>query len=141
MTDTVLDLKPETVERDENGHWCHSALKSLFTDEDDQSELNTEKWIEDRGYETELVYMDEDLDEDSDLYNSYFEEGKPDISNWYPTAPLSKEGEEPWILLIISDGEISPYALFARKTKEADAASGGRQLVSAPSVQCYRITT
>lgn len=102
-------LKAETVERDENGFWCHSALASL--QEGDRIDKHPDLM------DSECAFIDMESNA-SDELNDRYVDGKAGAEEWTPTPP---DGEG-WVLLAIYDTEDGPYACFARPNTKAEAA-------------------
>ncbi|WP_272657112.1 hypothetical protein [Providencia sp. PROV157] len=120
-----MSIKPELVERDENGYWVHSRIPVS----EDVEYLK--QWFDNNCLEICNVYMDGDIDESHPTFKLYFEDGQCDISGWMPSKPQG----DGWFIGGISESKDGPVcswlrpdvaklkAKFLRAHKEAEKAA------------------
>ncbi|MBP6083451.1 MAG: hypothetical protein KA732_19545 [Providencia sp.] len=104
-----MSIKPELVERDENGYWVHSQFP--------QTELDSEidDWVSKNQLELKLVFMESDIDEDKHpAYNRYFHTGDPDFHDWEPSKPVGQG----WFIGGIYETEDGPVCVWLRPISE-----------------------
>ena len=99
-----MSIKPELVERDENGYWVHSQIP-----ETEDHEI-LKKWIEDNCLEFCNVCMEDDIDESHPAFKLYFEDGGCNISGWIPSRPQGAG----WFIGGISATDDSPVCSWLR---------------------------
>ncbi|WP_137009579.1 hypothetical protein [Aquitalea aquatilis] len=92
------------IERDQYGTWSHPALPRT----DDES-FDIRAWLKKYGYESATEWMEHDAPQEQ--VDAYFSGGH--FSNWNPTPPI----ENGWFLVLITDTEDGPVAVFARKAQ------------------------
>lgn len=107
-----MSIKPELVERDENGYWVHSQIP-----ETESSEI-VKEWMNKNKLDHSLTFMEGDIAYDHPIYKSYFEDGNPNFSNWEPSKP---EGRG-WFIGGIYETEEGPVCMWLRQLvdKEKD---------------------
>jgi hypothetical protein len=93
------------VERDQDGYWSNPAIPDF--DEDVKAYKD---WLAEQCLE--IAYKDlENEDEKHPAYQSYFEEGSPDISMWTPEPPKG----EGWHTISIHMHEDGACWVWARR--------------------------
>lgn len=113
-------LTPETVQRDENGYWSHSAIDGLFGDEESVPGNTWREWLAEHNIEVTSLEMQDDLPEDHPLWQSYFEDGEPDCSKWTPEPP----GPEWYVLCIFEDEEGPAFVWYRERKLDTDKEDG-----------------
>ncbi|WP_265497606.1 hypothetical protein [Providencia rustigianii] len=104
-----MSIKPELVERDEDGYWVHSQFP--------QTELGNEidDWVSKNQLELKLVFMESDIDEDDHpAYDRYFHAGDPDFHDWEPSEPIGQG----WFIGGIYETEDGPVCVWLRPISE-----------------------
>ena len=104
-----MSIKPELVERDENGYWVHSQFP--------QAELDSQidDWVSKNQLELKLIFMESDIDEDKHpTYNRYFHTGVPDFHDWEPSKPVGQG----WFIGGIYETEDGPVCVWLRPESE-----------------------
>jgi len=111
-------LQPVAVVRNEDGYFCHPAVREFWdVDMAGRETCTREEWeaFEERnGIETHLDRL-EFYPIDHPAYVAYFDNEDGNVTAWEPTRP-SGDG---WFLLDISDSEDGPFAVFARHRSNA----------------------
>lgn len=102
-------LLEEELSRDGQGHYLHSQLPKGV------DEIDLEVWLEENGYESQCVLLQDDTD--TEAFETYYDVGETDLSDWMPDKP---DGDEDWCLVAIQDSDSDgPYALFAKPAARA----------------------
>ncbi|MEY0147140.1 hypothetical protein AB7W18_03315 [Providencia rettgeri] len=99
-----MSIKPELVERDENGYWAHSQIPVS----EDIGFLK--QWFDNNCLEIYGVCMDGDIDESHPTFKRYFIDGDCDISGWVPSKPQG----DGWFIGGIFESEYGPVCSWLR---------------------------
>lgn len=108
-------LKTEMVERDEDGDWTHSELTTFLGDREYVPKTEWLDWCAQHSIETQIHYMEYDLDENHPAWIRYFDEGNAGSIGWNPVPPGSE-----WHMLSIHDTEDGPVVIWYREVPPAD---------------------
>lgn len=104
-------ITPVEVKRDNHGEWCHPQLDTFFGDREAVSGAEFDAWKVSHGIETTSENLGDEYPKCL-AYETYYEEGDPDISGWNPQAP----GND-WRTLAIYDTENGPMVIWYREVK------------------------
>lgn len=100
----MTTLTEEERTYDAQGHYLHSQLPTGV------EEIDLEVWLEDNGYESQCVLLQDD--EDTEAFETYYDLGETNLSDWFPDKP---DGDDDWVLVAVQDSDSDgPYALFAK---------------------------
>lgn len=105
-----MSIKPELVERDENGYWVHSQIP-----ETESSEI-VKEWMNKNKLDHSLTFMEGDIDVDHPIYERYFENGDISILDWNPSKP---EGRG-WFIGGIYETEDGPVCMWLRSVEDKE---------------------
>lgn len=107
-------LAPETVTRNEDGHWTHSALMDLLDSEGELRETVPDDewnaWLAEHNIEFQVSAMEYDLESEHPVFIHHFEDGNAGCVGWEPSPP----GPE-WCMLSIHDTEDGPVVIWYRE--------------------------
>jgi len=103
-------LQPETVTRDEDGYWTHSAFNELFGDREIIPKEEWQAWCDRHNIEISNSQMEYELDENHPAWVRHFDDGEAGSVGWNPGPPGPG-----WHMLSIHDTEDGPVVIWYRE--------------------------
>ncbi|MGQ7245492.1 hypothetical protein ACUN9V_18790 [Salinicola sp. V024] len=104
-----MTITPETVERNRDGMWSHSAWDALFGDRENITCDELDTWSESHNLIVECHTLE---DEPESRFSAQLEASEPiDLNEWPLQPPSDADG---WFLLAIVDTEDGPCQTWAR---------------------------
>lgn len=102
-------IQPEQLQRDDLGHWTHSAWP-----QDGEENAIPVTWFADQGLELAITYFENDAPDE--MTEAYYENGQPELCReWQPSKP---DGEG-WFVFSIHETDDGPICVWVRHTEAA----------------------